>query len=125
MEQIIGLVPTKIDQNYRRIIMEFSNGAKALWYHDQECCESVQVEDVCGEWSDLTGTPLLLAEERTQGGETDDGKERWTFYTFRSIRGTVDVRWYGSSNGYYGVAVYFEYAEPGKELDGLERIDSD
>jgi hypothetical protein len=67
----------------------------------------VRIDYVIRDWTDLIGSELLVAEERT--GDYDDGGEyesvTWTFYTFRSINGSVDVRWCGTSNGYYSESV--------------------
>lgn len=114
IEELIGRTPILIKQEEDEVLnMYFEDGSKAKWFHRQDCCESVTIDDVIGDWSDLLGHPLLVAEERTNEGEDEDGygTETWTFYTFRSIGGSVDVKWYGSSNGYYSESVDFEFED--------------
>lgn len=100
MSDLVGRVPMSIVADEEEIIFRFEDGYIAKFYHEQDCCESVWVEDVNGDWEDLVGVPLLVADERT---EYDSGT--YTFYTFRSIKGSVDVRWCGESNGYYSESV--------------------
>jgi len=118
IKDMIGLTPVNIDQTDYRITFTFSNGATGHFYHCQECCERVEIEDVNGDWADLIGHPLLVADERVSDdhdGVVPDGlcasdeSNTWTFYTFRSIGGSVDVRWHGSSNGCYSESVYFDF----------------
>jgi hypothetical protein len=86
--------------------------------HVQDCCESVDLEEVIGDLEDLVGSPLLRAEERTSDTPSKytsenkwDAEEQWTFYEFATIKGSVTLRWYGESNGYYSVSVNLIEAE--------------
>jgi len=94
------------------------DGKRELWfdgpafslvmYHDQDCCENVRLEDIIGDLTDLVGSPILSATEETnRGNEPRAGEDSWTwtFYTFRTIKGTVTLRWIGESNGYYSEEV--------------------
>lgn len=95
----------EVDKDKDEIIFTPSEGKKIKMHHVQDCCESVTIESISGDIDDLLNTPILLAEERTKEDESDWGTETYTFYTFRTIKGTVDIRWYGSSNGYYSESV--------------------
>ena len=96
------------------IIFETTNGEKYKLYHSQDCYESVRVEDICGELSDLVGSPITQAEENSSNenpaGVTKAYQDSftWTFYRLATAKGQVVIRWYGESNGHYSESVNFE-----------------
>lgn len=91
------------------------DGTKYKLYHSQDCCESVGIEDLNGNLSDLVGSPITLSDEVSNNDfvaepnedRWSDDVEQWTFYKFATLKGYVDVRWYGTSNGYYSTGVDF------------------
>jgi hypothetical protein len=92
-----------------------TDGETYLMYHEQDCCESVSVQDIVGDLQDLVGSPMLQAEEVSgvtpvDFDEGDHESVTWTFYKFATRKGYVDVRWLGESNGYYseGVDLFVE-----------------
>lgn len=111
MREMIGRVVSDVTQTDDEIEIKFKDGSSGRFYHSQDCCEHVRVEDVNGSWSDLIGHPLLVADERVQDDAPGYESATWTFYTFRSVGGSVDVRWVGESNGYYSESVDFYFTE--------------
>lgn len=77
-------------------------------YHRQDCCEFVRVEEVFGDVDWLVGSPIVTAECRIGDNQLDTGSYEsatWTFYEFATNKGSVTIRWLGTSNGYYGEGV--------------------
>ena len=101
----------------------FLDGTIAKMHHVEDCCESVTVEDVNGDVADLIGVPLLVCDERTDSKEGGDYESAtWTFYTLRTIRGSVDIRWLGVSNGYYSESVDLWSAQPNVPLSAHTKM---
>ena len=108
VEQLKGLTPISVYQDHESFVIMTKEG-KFNFYHDQDCCENVYIESVVGDISDLVGNPLLLAQEVSSENEPAPNKYTesftWTFYKFATIKGYVDIRWLGESNGYYSEEV--------------------
>lgn len=97
------------------IIFKTTDGKTYKMYHSQDCCESVRVEDVCGDMADLVGSPITQADEETNREKDPDSYKReylpesmtWTFYRLATAKGQVVIRWLGESTGYYSERVQF------------------
>jgi len=111
MEDMVGKVFTRVSGGVGDGEMVFENATERfVFFHSQDCCEHVDINDIVGDLEDLMGEPLLIAEE--VGGSVpadfeDEYTESYTFtfYKFATRKGYVDVRWLGESNGYYSEGV--------------------
>ena len=73
--------------------------------HHQDCCETVYLADVVGSFEDLIGYPLLEVSESIVGIATADMSSTASYYNFKTIKASVQLRWVGESNGYYSETV--------------------
>lgn len=122
---LIGLTVVEIeggDIGDDKIIFTTSDGRHFCMTHDYDCCEVVEVEDVCGDWDDILGNPIILAYESTSEDFSDYDEVvnkhpivkkdheyyDWTFYNIATIKGSVTIRWFGCHNGCYSTTVDLE-----------------
>lgn len=134
IEDLLNKTLTAIDvKDERTIYFTCSDQTKYRMHHYQNCCEQVYLQDVAGSLDDLLNHPLLQAEVVSSKDFDDviklipvqtqvmatlknkelrpeyfDDSETWTFYKLATIKGSVTLRWYGASNGYYSEQVDFE-----------------
>ena len=115
IKDMIGKTFTRVYGGVGDGEMVFENDTERyVFTHDQDCCESVDINDVVGDLQDLVGEPLLMAEEVSGyiGPEPEYvDSYTYTFYKFATRRGYVDVRWLGESNGYYSEGVDLHYVQ--------------
>jgi len=130
---ILNKILKNIEVNKDENLIEFHCDDNITYYmeHHQDCCEAVTIEDICGNLDNLIGAPLLEAEEVCSENYEDilaqtdkvaavklalrgtpdkpnyEDSQTWTFYKFSTIKGSVTIRWYGSSNGYYSESISF------------------
>lgn len=114
LEEAMGKVFVEIKNDNNEVLtFTCDDGKKFYMFHDQDCCEVVTIEDICGDLRDLIGSPILMAEEEYSSENPPDGFDpefgsfTWSFYKFATIKGYVTIRWYGESNGYYSESAEF------------------
>ena len=101
IKEVTGL---KVGEDSIRIV--FDKGFLDM-YHSQDCCETVEIEDINGD-TDLVGASFYEIIEKQCDKEPlyeCEDSFTWTFYTIKTSKGYLDIRWYGASNGYYSEEV--------------------
>ena len=114
-DELLGRILYRAEADSETLTLYLSKTNYVIFQHHQNCCESVYIEDICGDLEDLVGSPLVEAEEVSnyEAGPLSEYEDSytWTFYRFRTRKGSVSVRWYGSSNGYYSEDVSVEVVD--------------
>ena len=118
LSELHGKVIKKVAglEKYSNTVSIFTEcGKQYVFYHRQDCCESVYLEDFDGYPDDLAGAYVLSAEvvsgDEPVGYVPRDFSNTWTFYKIETNKGGIWMRWLGESNGYYSESVSFELVD--------------
>ena len=108
----LTLTDISVRSDFAKIRFTDSDNNTYLMWHEQDCCEHVDIEEIIGDINDLLYTPILFSESVSNsdihGAKfASDDSYTWTFYKLSTIKGSVTIRWYGSSNGCYSESVSF------------------
>jgi hypothetical protein len=122
MKDLVGKVIKSVvglDKYSDEVIITTECGMRIAFYHEQDCCESVSLEDFDGDVEDLVGG-LITSSEEVSGDEPQDYSygdysHRWTFYKIETNKGGLWMRWLGTSNGYYSESVSVVWQNKPKE----------
>ena len=114
LDEFIGKTLVSVEKSFDSIVFKFSDGSSYMMYHSQDCCESVTVDDIDGDLDDLVGSPIFKCRRKNlfvrllqlivKLPEYADSYT-WTFYKLETIKATVIIKWFGTSNGYYSEEV--------------------
>lgn len=115
LEDLKGRCFTRVEASDDEIKFFLSDTRYVRMCHYQDCCENVQVEDICGDMDDLVDAYIVHFEERSEQGDSEWGSQTWTYYDIQTTRGCVNIRWLGESNGYYSESVTVELVSEGED----------
>ena len=107
IEQLTGMTITAVVyKEVNESLLIHLNTHVLEMIHFQDCCETVYLADVVGSFEDLIGYPLLEVSE-SRVGITSANAESSTasYYNFKTVKASVQLRWVGESNGYYSETI--------------------
>ena len=106
IEQIKGMTITAVvyKETDESLLIHLNTHVLEMLHH-QDCCETVYLADVVGSFEDLIGYPLLEVSESTVNTNSEDMSSAASYYNFKTVKASVQLRWVGESNGYYSETV--------------------
>jgi len=118
--ELVGHTIVAIKDSPDELDIVLSDGTKCRLYHEQNCCESVSIEEIKGDLQSLVGSPIIKATEEQSDENPPDlvlipdyqDSFTWTTYHLATENAEVRIRWYGESNGWYSEDVYFAVTPP-------------
>jgi len=107
LEHMVGATCHGVENLDNEELLFHTDRGTFRFYHQQDCCESVVLEDTGGDIDEFRGR-INRAEVSTNSGNSAHGHETWTFYRMDSKYGFLCLRWRGESNGYYSEEITVE-----------------
>ena len=110
LSELVGETLLSVDgleKNSFEVVFITQSGKALMLYHEQGCCESVDLEDFESDCGDFIGAKVLSFEEVSSEQKNNEygDSDTWTFYKMETDKGGLFMRWHGSSNGYYSESV--------------------
>lgn len=94
-----------VEKGDDEIFLYCNDGKIYQMYHDQESSESVYIEDIEGDISNLIDTDILDVEVVAKPKKQSYGTATSTSYKFITKKGSVTIKWIGTSNGKHSESV--------------------
>ena len=106
LEQLQGMTITAVvyDEQNESLLVHLNTHVLEMIHH-QDCCETVYLADVVGSFEDLIGYPLLEVSESIVSIPTEYESATASYYNFKTVKASVQLRWVGESNGYYSETI--------------------
>ena len=106
IEQLTGMTITAVvyKESDESLLIHLNTHVLEM-IHQQDCCETVYLADVVGSFEDLIGYSLLEVSETIVNNELIGESSTASYYNFRTVKASVQLRWVGESNGFYSETV--------------------
>ena len=107
IEQLKGMTITAVayKEENESLLIHLNTHVLEMIHH-QDCCETVYLADVVGSFEDLIGYPLLEVSESIVNIESAEYESATaSYYNFKTLKSSVQLRWVGESNGYYSETI--------------------
>lgn len=117
LEKIIGATILDVGMGATPSLLFITTNKGLLhFYHNQDCCESVWLEDGFEDLKRMIGEKVFSAKEVTNHniGEMlpcSDVSFTWTYYNISTLYHDCTLRFYGTSNGWYSESVDVEWLD--------------
>ena len=105
---LVGQNLSSVKEAGEAVVFTLTDGRRYKLYHESDCCESVDLEEVDGNLTDLHGLVTVAMSEEEAGESTHDDSCTITTIRIATETATVTMTWRGESNGYYRETPTFE-----------------